>query len=46
MCLLQWWAKYEAFFPTIEFLVCQILGIGQSQIETKRIFSLARIFTN
>jgi hypothetical protein len=45
-CLFQWWAKHEALFPTIGFLVCQILGICRSQIETKRIFSLARIFTN
>jgi hypothetical protein len=45
-CLLQWWAKHEALFPTIGFLVYQILGISWSQIEIKRIFSLARIFTN
>jgi hypothetical protein len=33
-------------FPTIGFLAYQILGIIGSQIETKRIFSLASILTN
>jgi hypothetical protein len=44
-CLLQWWTKYETMFPTV-FLAHQILRIVGSQIETKRIFSLIRIFTN
>ncbi len=33
-------------FPTIGFCARQILGIVESQIETKRIFSLARILTS
>jgi hypothetical protein len=32
-CLLQWWQKHESMFPTIGFLVGQILGIVGSQIE-------------
>jgi hypothetical protein len=45
-CPLQWWAKHEAMFAIVGFLACQILGIVGSQIETKRIFSLAGILTN
>jgi hypothetical protein len=41
-CLFQWWGKYEAMFPTIGFLACQILDIVGSQIETERIFFLSR----
>ncbi len=33
-------------FPIVEFLAQQILGVIGSQIEIKRIFSLARILTN
>jgi hypothetical protein len=33
-------------FPTIGFLVQQIVRIVGSQIKTRRIFSLASIFTN
>jgi hypothetical protein len=39
-CLLQWWGKHEAMFPTIGFLARQILSIVGSQIETKRFFFL------
>jgi hypothetical protein len=42
----QWWQRHEVMFLTIGFLTRQILGIVESQIETKRIFSLARMFTN
>jgi hypothetical protein len=45
-CPLQWWEKHEIMFPIIGFLACQILRIVSSQIETKKIFSLARSFTN
>ncbi len=45
-CPFQWWEKHEAMFPTIGFLVHQILGIVGSQIETKRIFSLVGFFTS
>ncbi len=45
-CLVQWWQKHESMFPTMGFLARQILGIVGSQIEAKRIFSLARILTN
>ncbi len=44
-CFLQWWGKYEAMFPRIDFLACQILNIIRSQIETD-FFSLMRILTN
>ncbi len=33
-------------FPTMRFLVCKILGIVGSQIETEIIFSLAKILAN
>jgi hypothetical protein len=33
-------------FPIVRFFSCQILEIIDSQIETKRIFSLIRILTN
>ncbi len=45
-CPPQQWQKHEAMFSTIGFLAQQILGIVGSQIETKRIFTLTRIFTN
>jgi hypothetical protein len=43
---LQWWEKHKSMFPTIVFCASQILGIIGFQIETKRIFSLARIPTS
>jgi len=45
-CLIQWWQKHEFMFLTIGFLVQQILRIIRSQIKTRKIFSLASIFTN
>ncbi len=45
-CPFQWWDKHEAMFPIVRFLTCQILRIVGSQIETERIFSLARILNN
>jgi hypothetical protein len=30
---LQWWGKYEAMFPIVDFLACQIVVIIDSQIE-------------
>lgn len=39
-----WEYVYEQGF--YEFLVCKILGIVESQVEMKRIFSLNRIFSN
>jgi hypothetical protein len=36
--------KNENMFPTIGFYAKQILGIVESQIEIKRIFSLVGIF--
>jgi hypothetical protein len=33
-------------FPTMGFLVCKILGIVGSQIETEIIFSLTRILAD
>jgi hypothetical protein len=45
-CSLQWWQKHESMFPNVDFLAQQILGIIESQIETKKIFSLVSIFTN
>jgi hypothetical protein len=37
-CLLRWWGKHEAMFPTIGLLARQILGIVGSQIETLKKF--------
>ncbi len=45
-CPFQWWTKHETIFPRIGFLTNQILWIVGSQIETKKIFSLTKIFTN
>jgi len=42
-CLLKWWRKHETKFPIVGFLERRIIGF---QIETERIFSLARILTN
>jgi hypothetical protein len=44
--LLQWWPKHESMFSTIGFLVRQILGIVESQIELEKVFSLVGILTN
>jgi hypothetical protein len=43
---LQWWEKHESRFPKVVCFARQILGTRGSQIETERIFSLARILTN
>jgi len=40
------WEKHESMFLTIGFCTKQILKIVRSQIETKSIFSLARILTS
>jgi hypothetical protein len=40
LCLLEWWAKHETMFITIDFLAQDILRIIGSQIETKRILFL------
>jgi len=45
-CPFQWWTKHETIFPRIGFLTGQILWIIGSQIETERIFSFTKIFTN
>jgi hypothetical protein len=37
-CSLVGWRKDKSMFPTIGFLVKQILGIVGSQIETKFVF--------
>jgi len=44
--LFQWCKKHESRFLAIGFLAKQILRIVGSQIETKHIFSLARILTS
>jgi len=43
---LKWWRKHNTMFSTIGFLISQILEIIDFQIETKRIFSLVKIFIN
>jgi len=40
---LVWWRNHEGQFSNVAFLTKQILDIPRSQIETKRIFSLARV---
>jgi hypothetical protein len=45
-CPLERQAKYKSSFSTVEFFAHQILSIVGSQIETVRIFLLARILTN
>ncbi len=45
-CPFQSWQKHEAMFRTVGFLAQYIFRIVGSQIETKGIFSLARIFTH
>jgi hypothetical protein len=44
-CALYWWHKEQNKFPTLVILVRHILGIPINQIETKRIFYVARILT-
>jgi hypothetical protein len=38
--------KHETMFLTVDFLAQEILGIVESQIERRWIFSLARILLN
>jgi hypothetical protein len=45
-CPLEWWVKHESLFSKVGFLFMQILNRLGSEIETKRIFSLARILIN
>jgi hypothetical protein len=45
-CPFQWWTKHETIFPRVGFLTSQIVWIVGSQIETERIYSLTKIFTN
>jgi hypothetical protein len=45
-CPLEWWRKHKSIFPIVGFFIQQILRFIGSQIETKRIFFLANIFTN
>ncbi len=44
--LFQLWNKHKIMFSIVGFLACQILGIVRSQIRTKMIFCLTRIFIN
>jgi len=37
-CSLEWWRKDKSMFPTIGFLVKQILGIVGSQLEIEFVF--------
>jgi hypothetical protein len=37
-CFLEWWRKDKSMFPTIGFLVKQIIGIVGSQIEIEFVF--------
>jgi hypothetical protein len=43
--LVVWWHNHEGQFSNVAFLTKQILGVPRSQIDTKRVFSLARILT-
>jgi len=45
-CLFQWWAKHEAIFPILDFLVGQIVQIVGSQIEIEKTFLLVGMLTN
>jgi len=40
---LLWWEKHHSRFPLVKLLTMQIFGIVGSQIETKCVFSIARI---
>jgi hypothetical protein len=44
--LLLCWSKHEGQFPTFAYLTRVILGKPDSQIETKRVFSIVGIFTS
>ncbi len=44
-CHFQLWAKHEAIFPILDFLVGQILEIVRSQIEIEKKFFLVGILT-
>jgi len=37
------WRNHESQFSNVAFPAKQILGIPRSQIETKKVFSLARV---
>jgi hypothetical protein len=37
-CFFQWWANHETMFAIVVFLVRQILGIVESEIDIERIF--------
>jgi hypothetical protein len=43
---LTWWRTHEVHYSYVEFVAPQILGIVGSQIEAKRVFSIASICTN
>jgi hypothetical protein len=43
---LAWWKTHEIQFSYVGFVTQQILGIVGSQIEAKRVFSIAGICTN
>jgi len=43
---LAWWKTHEVQFSHVGFVAQQILGIVGSQIEAKRVFSIAGICTN
>jgi hypothetical protein len=45
-CPSKWWQKHNTMFSTIGFLINQLLEIVGFQIETKRNFSLVKIFIN
>jgi len=38
-----WWQTHEGYFPNVVFLAKQILGIFNSQIETKMVFNLVGV---
>ncbi len=42
---IKWWKTHETQFLVVRYLVCQILGIARSQIETKWFFSSIKIVT-
>jgi len=43
---LAWWRTHEIQFSYVWFVAWQIFGIVGSQIEAKRVFSIASIYTN
>jgi len=40
---LLWWEKHHSRFPLVKLLTMQIFGIVGFHIETKCVFSIARI---